>query len=123
MPASLETRSVNFCPESDGKLKRLKGKTGVTPNLLCRIGFCMSLEEEGGAPVPSHYPAGKRDIKRHTLTGEYDDLFVALLRQRLLNDGLVDSMEEQFHAHMNRGVQLLAARSETLPELLQAHRV
>lgn len=115
----LDVRRVNFSPEADARLKRLKGQTGVTPNLLCRIGFCMSLEEVS-APDPAHYPPGPRDINRYTLTGEYDDLFVALLRQRVAEQDLdwETRAAEQFAAHMNRGVLLLAARTNSLVDLI-----
>ena len=115
----LESRRVNFCPEADIRLKRLKGQTGVTPNLLCRIGFCLSLDERS-PPVSSQYLPGPRDINRETLFGEFDALFVALLRQRLSDDGLPwsEHASDQFNAHMNRGVLLLDARADSLAEVL-----
>ena len=118
MSSELDVRRVNFSPEADARLKRLKGRTGVTPNLLCRVGFCLSLEEQG-VPSPLHYPSGPRDINRYTLTGPFDSLFVALLRQRLHEDGLTwEDSAVQFHAHMNRGVLLLGTRATDLPELM-----
>ncbi len=115
----LDVRRVNFSPEADARLKRLKGQTGVTPNLLCRIGFCMSLEEPS-PPNPHHYPTGQREINRYTLTGEYDDLFVALLRQRMHEQGLSweSAAAAQFASHMNRGVLLLAARCTRVADLI-----
>jgi len=29
--------------EIDGRLRHLAGRTGFTANLLCRLGFCLSL--------------------------------------------------------------------------------
>ena len=46
----LTVHRVRFSKEADSRLKTLKTKTGITPNLLCRIGFCLSLEEPG---IPS----------------------------------------------------------------------
>ena len=114
----LDVRRVNFCPDADIRLKRLKGQTGVTPNLLCRVGFCMSLDEK--SHLPDQYPPGSRDINRETLLGDYDDLFVGLLKQRLYRDELNwdEHASEQFNAHMNRGVLLLDARVDSLAELL-----
>jgi DNA sulfur modification protein DndE len=96
----------------------MKSRTEITPNLLCRIGFCMSLEEPG-IPDPSKYPEdSQREINRYTLLGEYDAVFVSLLRQRLARDGLADaSLDEQFRAHMNRGVVVLAGRLKELADL------
>ncbi len=118
MNRDLDTRKVNFSPEADARLKRLKSKTSITPNLLCRVGYCMSLEEPG-VPVPEQYPTGQRDINRYTLTGPYDSILVALLRQRLHEDGLDWSeAPTQFHAHMNRGVMLMNARVGSVEQLL-----
>ena len=118
--SQLDVRRVNFSPEADARMKRLKGATGVTPNLLCRVGFCLSLEEPS-APVPGQYPPGPRDINRYTLTGEYDDLFVSLLRQCMHDQNLDWDTEasEQFTAHMNRGVLLLAPRVKSLSDLME----
>lgn len=120
MSRPLECGTVAFSPEADARLRRLKGATQITPNLLCRVGFCMSLAE-GGVPDLAHYPShvDSRKIARSTLTGPYDKLFVALLRQRMQEDGLEwDAAPEQFKAHMNRGVLLLNARVRSTEELL-----
>lgn len=94
--------------------------TGLSNNLLCRVGFSLSLAEPV-APDPAQYPEdSQREIERGTLTGRYDALFIALLRQRCLADGLPtygDAFEAQLHAHMNRGVLLLFQRVKSLPDL------
>ena len=110
----LTVHRVRFSKEADSRLKTLKTKTGITPNLLCRIGFCLSLEEPG-IPSPERYPDGPREINRYTPTGEFDEAFEALLLQRLVRDGIpVERLDEQFKAHMNRGVDLLSARVRNL---------
>lgn len=112
----LDTRRVRFSKEADNWLRVLKARTGVTPNLLCRLGFCLSLEEPT-LPDPSKYPEDSdREINRYTLLGEYEATFVALLRQRTGNDAL-GVLDAQFRAHMNRGVILLAGRLRSLSEL------
>jgi DNA sulfur modification protein DndE len=118
---SLQLKRVKFCKESDSWLRTLKSRTGITPNLLCRLGFCLSLEESS-LPDPARYPEDSgREINRYTLVGEFDALYEALLRQRLADAGLDSVVSEvldaQFHAHMNRGVMLLAARMKTLTDL------
>ena len=118
---SVQLKRVKFCKEADSWLRTLKSRTGITPNLLCRLGFCLSLEEIS-LPDPAKYPEDSaREINRYTLVGEFDALYEALLRQRLADAGLAastsDTLDEQFHAHMNRGVMLLAARMKTLTDL------
>lgn len=115
----LTLRRLRFCKEADTWLKVLKSRTGVTPNILCRIGYCLSLDEPG-IPNPEKYAEdSEREINRYTLLGEHDATYVSLLRQRMSDDGVDDeTLDGQFRAHMNRGVILLAARAKSLPELL-----
>ena len=98
----------------------LKARTGLTPNILCRIGFCLSIEDPT-VPDPDDYPGDtEREIDRHTLTGPWDRLFVALITERCHRDGLALSNEvlvEQFRAHINRGVLLLYKRVRSLNDL------
>jgi len=118
---------LRFCEEASRKLSYLKGRTGLTPNILARIGFCMSLNDPT-PPNPTDYlPESDREIDRHTLTGAWDSLFVVLLKERCQQDGF--SEEEwfvQFKAHMNRGVLLLDKRVKSLNDLIhllpQAYR-
>ncbi len=111
---------MRFCEEVDNRLRVLKARTTLSANLLCRIGFGLSLAEPT-IPNPAQYPENStREIERGTLTGRYDALFVALLRQRCLNDGLAtdgDLFEEQFRAHMNRGVLLMYQQVKSLADL------
>ena len=118
--STLTARRLRFCKEADNWLRVLKSRTGVTPNILCRIGFALSLDEPG-VPNPEKYPEDSdREINRYTLLGEHDGTYVALLRQRLFDDKLPldNGLDDHFRAHMNRGVLLLAARAKALPDLL-----
>jgi len=83
------------------------------------MGFCLSLEEAGIPKVEKYPEDSDREINRFTLLGEYDALYVALLRQRMTRDGIVDSekLDNHFRAHMGRGVVLLANRFKHLAEL------
>jgi DNA sulfur modification protein DndE len=105
--------------EVDLRLRNLKARTGLTPNLLCRLGFCLSLAEPG-IPDPQLYADGQaREFNRYTLTGQWDMFFFALLRERLVRDELDPEaeLETQFKAHLNRGVLLLYQRLKGLEDL------
>lgn len=97
----------------------MKGRTGLTPNILARIGFCLSMENPG-LPDPSDFEGtGHINIKRHVLTGVFDSLFEAMIKERCHRDRLPESeMATQFKAHMNRGVLLLHKRLKSLDGLL-----
>lgn len=105
--------------EVDLRLRNLKARTGLTPNLLCRLGFCLSLSEPG-IPDPQLYADGQaREFNRYTLTGQWDQFFFALLRERLVRDVLDPEadLEVQFKAHLSRGVLLLYQRLKRLEDL------
>jgi DNA sulfur modification protein DndE len=104
--------------ETDQRLRMLKARTGLAPNILCRIGFCLSLSEPGVPDVTLFGQTQAREFNRFTLTGQWDALFFALLRERLAADGLeCERQEEQFRAHISRGALLLAQRLKSLSDL------
>ncbi len=103
----------------DQRLRLLKARTGLTPNLLCRLGFCLSLAEQS-IPDPQLYAEGQvREFNRYTLTGQWDIFFFALLRERLVEDGLNPEadLEAYFKAHLSRGVLMLSQRLKSLEDL------
>jgi DNA sulfur modification protein DndE len=105
--------------EVDLRLRNLKARTGLTPNLLCRLGFCLSLADPT-IPDPQLYADGQvREFNRYTLTGQWDKLFFAILRERLFQDdkNLEKDIEAQFKAHMCRGVLMLYQRLKSLEDL------
>ena len=116
----MKLNRLRVCEEVSNRLSFLKGRTGLTPNILCRIGFCLSLNDPS-IPRPEDYPPDSdREIDRHTLTGPWDRLFVALIKERCLEDGLPlsnDELAAQFRAHVNRGVLLLYKRTRSINDL------
>jgi DNA sulfur modification protein DndE len=100
-------------------LRSLKARTGLTPNLLCRLGFCLSLAEPGIPDLGLYAYEQGREFNRYTLTGQWDPFFFALLRERLAQDGLDPEaeLEDQFKAHLSRGVLMLSRRVKSLEDL------
>ena len=118
----LTIQRVPFCQSVDSKMRTLKGRTGITPNILARMGFALSLEDPGIPQDPFEAEEAGRDINRGTLLGENDAAFVALLRTWVVQQGMLDDCSESqfnslFIAHMNRGFELLSARMRDLPGL------
>ena len=104
--------------QTDGQL-RVMTRLGIRPNLICRIGFCLSLREPD-VPDPKLYEDGQvREFNRATLFGQWDTLFVCLLKQYLANRGIdpEQDLEPIFRAHISRGVRLLSTRISKLPDL------
>ncbi|MEQ1312087.1 DNA sulfur modification protein DndE [Acinetobacter sp. XH1639] len=99
----------------------LKQRTGLTPNLLCRIALMMSLEEGplGNIPLPNEDGS---EFNAYTLTGENTDLFLSLLRyvedhqeEPLENKILLDRMR----GHIHRGIGSLSVRAKSPLNILQ----
>lgn len=112
---------IHVSEDVDNRLRNLKARTGLTPNLLCRIGFCLSLAEPGIPDLDLYSDGQAREFNRYTLTGQWDSLFFALLRERLAQDGLDTEadLEAQFKAHLSRGVLLLYQRLKSMADLAE----
>jgi len=96
---------ITIGTDATNRLKMLKANTGMTPNYLSRIGFCYSLNEPR-PPNPEEYDNDGQTFNRYTLLGEHDALYMALLKERLIQEGKdpEEDLYEEFVAHLNRGV-------------------
>lgn len=96
---------VRISQDTTKRLQILKGKTGLTPNILLRLAFCFSLNDPK-IPNPAEYDQDGQELNRYTLTGEWDLLFMGLMKERCIVDGLEPEKDllPQFRAHLNRGV-------------------
>jgi|SRR5579862_1301460 len=110
---------VYVSTETSQRLSMLSQRTGLKPNLSCRLGFCLSLEEAGVPTVEEFGGKSEREFNWSTLFGQWDMLFMALLKQRLFQDGLDPEaeLEEQLILHLNRGVFLLFKRVRQLQDI------
>jgi len=116
--SELTLQRIPFTVEADNRLRMLKARTGITPNILCRLGFCLSLEEPSAPTLlPEDYTQG-REINRYTLLGKDDLIYVSLLAVRLHEDAVpLTKINNMFLAHINRGIEVLAARVKTIGDL------
>lgn len=108
----MKLNRIYVSEDSRNMLRILKGRTGLLPNVLCRLGLALSLMEPG-IPKPEDYSTDGSEFNRYTLMGEWDTLIVTLLKERCAADGLRlnnYSLVKQFRAHLNRGVELLYRR-------------
>lgn len=88
-------------------LKSLHSSTGLTPNILSRISISLSLLDPT-QPEPVTPESSGIEFNRNTLTGEFDYVYKALIKQHAGKD----VPEEEyfpglFNAHLERGVKLL----------------
>ena len=104
--------------ENTQKVRTLKGRTGLTPNILCRFALALSLRDPG-VPDPAAFPNDGMEFNRYTLLGVHEVLILSLLRQRCLQDGMDpdEELPEQLRAHINRGVSILYPRLRSLSDI------
>lgn len=119
----MKLSQIRFSTRADIELKALKARLGITPNVLCRLGFCLSAEDPA-ALNPSAFPSDSdRIIDRHVLLGPYDALLVAMMRERIAADQLNPADDElladHFRAHVHRGVHLLFKRVKSPADFAQ----
>lgn len=109
---------IRISQDTTRRLQMLKGKTGLTPNILLRLAFCYSLNDPK-IPNPRDYDQDGQELNRFTLTGEWDMFFLALMRERCIADGLdlERDLLPQFRAHLNRGVFSMYGRVREISDI------
>jgi DNA sulfur modification protein DndE len=97
---------------------QLKGRTGLTPNILSRMALCLSIADLALPNTKLDDEKGQ-EFSRYTLLGEWDTFFISLLRERLIHDGLdpEEDLMAQFKGHLNRGVLMLYSRVKSLDDI------
>ncbi|MBM7691624.1 DNA sulfur modification protein DndE [Peribacillus deserti] len=88
------------------KLAALQSTTGLTWNILSRIAVSLSLRDPS-IPALVENKSGV-DIHRNAMTGEYDYIYKALIRQHAQrNVSDEEYFPDLFNAHLERGIGLL----------------
>lgn len=116
----MQLNRIHISEDSRNKLSILKGRTGLLPNVLSRIGLMLSLAEASEPEIDTDSTDGS-EFNRFTLMGEWDPLIVALLEERGTANGVCEDNEalvKYFRAHLNRGVRLLYGRVRRLEDLM-----
>lgn len=121
---SLET--VRISQRAKDQLLRAKRDTGIKNwNILCRWALCLSLAEPS-IPAPARIPLDSSvEMTWRTFAGDESELYLAIIRQRLFDDGLPtddETVTEQFKLHLHRGVGYLFGDQhyKSLPGLIRA---
>ena len=117
----LTLKRIPFTETADQQLRTLKARTGIPANILCRLGFCLSLEEKQiPIKLEKNFRSG-REINRYILLGEYDKLFNALLLIRQNDDKLPQrEFNRYFLSHIHRGIELLYGRVQSVTDLCKS---
>ena len=108
----MSVKQIRLSTHAKEQLIRLKTRTGISQwNILCRWAFCLSLSEPT-PPTPIEIPADSNvEMSWAVFGGEWHELYLALLKERCVRDGLETSPEtlnRQFRLHLHRGIGYLA---------------
>ena len=114
---------LKISADAMGKLRFMRQRTDLTPNLLCRMALMISLEEGplGNAAPPDEDGS---EFNAYTLMGEYESLFVSLLRtveQGAYKKSPLDNptLLRLIRGHIHRGVGILSVRAKSPSDLLK----
>jgi DNA sulfur modification protein DndE len=99
-------------------LKQLKARTGVTPNILCRIALMLSLEEKHIADTAITDLNGQ-EFNVPTLFGEFTEIYQSVIKQ-VYGDLPSKDLQLILAAHIDHGTDKLR-HVKTLSDLLKIH--
>lgn len=107
---------IRLSQQAKDQLIKLKRVTGIEHwNVLCRWALCLSLAEQS-VPPQSKIPADSNvEMSWKVFGGRYADLYLALMRERCVRDGLdaePDTVAQQFRLHLHRGISYLAGNKD-----------
>lgn len=103
---------IRLSQQAKDQLVKLKRVTGIEHwNVLCRWALCVSFAEQSVPPL-SKIPADSNvEMSWKVFGGRYADLYMVLLKERCIRDGLGTDSETlalQFRLHLHRGIYYLA---------------
>lgn len=108
----MSIKQIRLSNQGKDQLIRLKTRTGIQQwNILCRWAFCLSLREPT-PPTPIDIPADSNvEMTWHVFGGEHHEVYMGLLKERCIQDGLdlsPETLNKQLRLHIHRGVSYLA---------------
>lgn len=114
---------LKISTDATSKLRSVRTRVGLTPNLLCRYALMSSLEMGPlrGSPVPDQEG---QEFNAYTLTGEYTGIYLSLLKfveeQGRNSDSPLsdDTLMECLRSHLHRGAGNLFARVRSIGDLI-----
>ena len=111
---------LRISSDATSKLRAMRQRMRITPNLLCRYALMSSLEDGpiGNAPLPDE---DGQEFNASTLTGEQTQLFLAVIS--VVEEGASSKAPsnarvlELLRCHIHRGVGSLSVRLRSPADL------
>lgn len=120
----LDFKRIKLSQDSTKKLQLFKSRTGLTPNIACRLALGISIAENNMPSLELFTEESGQEINRYTLFGEHELVLTSLFLQWCHEKHIkAKDRDEYFLAHINRGVELLVNRVRGLENLSQLIKV
>jgi DNA sulfur modification protein DndE len=121
----LRYSKLRITAEATSRIRTIRQRTLLPPNLLCRIGLMLSLDEGPLNGVTAADEEGT-EFNAYTLTGANEEAFFALLRfveEEAEGAPLPDAeLVARLRAHIHRGLGTLVVRAKGPLEIARLAR-
>lgn len=111
---------LKISKDATSKLRSLKQRTHLTPNLLCRYALVRSLED-GPLGVTVMPDQDGQEFNSYTLTGELTELLLTLVSvvEEPVQGAVLSSEEllSRVRAHIHRGIGMMSVRVRSPADL------
>ena len=116
---------LKISKDATSKLRTLKQRTHVTPNILCRYALMRSLDDGAVGTTASPDQDGQ-EFNAYTLTGELTELFLTLVRfvEEEASGATLEPEEilNRTRGHIHRGIGMMAVRVRSIADLADLSR-
>ena len=114
----LEFKRIRLSESATHKCRTFKARTGLTPNISCRLALGISISEPNKPDINLYSDDSGQEINRYTFLGEHElsllSLFTIWCHEHKIPQ---DQYYPYLTAHINRGVELLVNRVKGIDEL------
>lgn len=95
---------VKFSQKATDKLRYIKSKTGLTPNILSRIAIMLALKESGDLTNAGVSDNDGQELNKSVLFGEYADVYDVMIHQYIHDNEIDLSIQDSIAALVEVGV-------------------
>ena len=95
---------VHLSKKSTDKLRSMKGKTGLTPNILSRIAMMLAIREDGDLTNAGVADYDGQELNQSVLFGEHIDAYDVLINQFVYEKEIDMKLEKVIPALVEIGI-------------------
>lgn len=110
---------IKISEDATKMLATIKTRTGLTPNILCRVALSYSLNKNKVSTLIPIKENGQEFV-RFVLLGEFEAVYIALVKEKCLELKLDPEKDflKVFKNYLNEGIITLYARVKGLEDLV-----